>query len=37
MNSYREVRFDPGDLSVLSLALVGGDRLRWSKGASSGR
>jgi hypothetical protein len=34
MNSYRDVRFHPGDLSVLSLALVGGDRLRWSKGAS---
>jgi hypothetical protein len=37
MNSYRDVRFDPGDLSVLSLALVGGDRLRWSKGAYSVR
>jgi hypothetical protein len=34
MNSYRDVRFKPGDLSVLSLALVGGDRLRWSKSAS---
>jgi hypothetical protein len=34
MNSYHDVRFNPGDLSVLSLALVGGDRLRWSKGAS---
>jgi hypothetical protein len=37
MNSYRDVRFNPGDLSVLSLALVGGDRLRWAKGVSGGR
>ena len=37
MNSYRDVRFNPADLSVLSLALVGGDRLRWSKSASGGR
>lgn len=37
MNSYRDVRFDPGDLNVLSLALVGGDRLRWSKSASGVR
>jgi hypothetical protein len=37
MNSYRDVRFNPGDLTVLSLALVGGDRLRWAKGASGGR
>lgn len=37
MNSYHELRFDPGDLSVLSLALVGGDRLRWSKSASGVR
>jgi hypothetical protein len=37
MNSYRDVRFNPGDLSVLSLALVGGDRLRWSKSASGVR
>jgi hypothetical protein len=37
MNSYYDVRFKPGDLSVLSLALVGGDRLRWSKGASAVR
>jgi hypothetical protein len=36
MNSYREVRFDPGDLSILSLALVGGDRLKWSKAPSGG-
>jgi hypothetical protein len=34
MNSYRDVRFNSADLSVLSLALVGGDRLRWSKAAS---
>lgn len=37
MNSYHDVRFDPRDLSVLSLALVGGDRLRWSKDTTSGR
>jgi hypothetical protein len=37
MNSYHNVRFDPRDLSVLSLALVGGDRLRWSKDTTSGR
>jgi hypothetical protein len=36
MNSYRDVQFNPGDLSILSLALVGGDRLRWSKSASGG-
>lgn len=36
MNSYRDVRFNPADLSVLSLALVGGDRLRWSKGTRGG-
>jgi hypothetical protein len=34
MNSYRDVRFNPADLSILSLALVGGDRLSWSKSAS---
>jgi hypothetical protein len=34
MNTYSDVRFNPGDLSILSLALVGGDRLRWSKGVS---
>jgi hypothetical protein len=34
MNSYHDVRFDPEDLNVLSLALVGGDRLTWSKSAS---
>jgi len=33
MNSYRKVRFDPADLSILSLALVGEDRLTWSKTA----
>jgi hypothetical protein len=37
MDSYRDVRFDPTDLSVLSLALVGGDRLRWSKTAPTSR
>jgi hypothetical protein len=37
MNSYRDIRFNPGDSSVLSLALVGGDRLRWSKSASGDR
>jgi hypothetical protein len=31
MNSYHDVRFDPADSNVLSLALVGGDRLSWSK------
>jgi hypothetical protein len=29
LNSYYDVRFAPGDSHVLSLALVGGDRLRW--------
>lgn len=33
MDSYRDVRFKPGDASVLSLALIDGDRLTWSKGA----
>lgn len=33
MNSYRAVRFRPGDASVLSLALIDGDRLSWSKSA----
>jgi hypothetical protein len=33
MNSYYQVRFHPGDSSVLSLALVGGDRLTWSRSA----
>jgi hypothetical protein len=31
MNSYYDVRFEPGDSSVLALAFVGGDRLSWSK------
>ena len=31
MNSYYDVYFDPRDSHILSLALVGGDRLRWSK------
>jgi hypothetical protein len=34
LNSYYDVRFAPGDSHVLSLALVGGDRLRWSKSGS---
>jgi hypothetical protein len=33
MNSYCDVRFDPRDSGVLSLALVNGDRLTWSKGS----
>lgn len=33
MDSYRDVRFKPGDVNILSLTLVGGDRLTWSKGA----
>lgn len=37
MNSYRNVRFDPADLSILSLALVAEDRLTWSKTAPGGR
>ena len=35
MNFYYDVRFDPADPNVLSLALVGGDRLRWSRIAPS--
>jgi hypothetical protein len=34
MGSYYDVRFDPSNSNVLSLALVGGDRLTWSKGAA---
>ena len=34
MNSYSELNFDPGDSNVLSLALVNGDRLTWSKKVS---
>ncbi len=34
LDSYYDVRFTPRDSRVLSLALVGGDRLRWSKSAS---
>jgi hypothetical protein len=37
LNSYYDVRFDPADSNVLSLALVGGDRLSWSKVAPSTR
>ena len=33
LNSYYDVRFHPGNSGVLSLALVGGDRLTWSKSA----
>jgi len=31
LDTYHEVRFDLKDLNVLSLWLVGGDRLTWSK------
>ena len=37
MNSYRDLHFDPTDASILSLALVSGDRLRWSRTALPGR
>jgi hypothetical protein len=37
MNSYRNIRFKSGDANVLSLVLVGGDRLTWSKTVSSNR
>ena len=37
MNSYRNVRFKPGDTNILSLALVGGDRLAWSTPPSASR
>lgn len=33
MDSYRDVRFKVGDASVLSLTVIDGDRLTWSKGA----
>ena len=35
MNSYYEVRFDALEPHILSLALVGGDRLTWSKGSAA--
>jgi hypothetical protein len=35
MGSYYEVRFNPSSADVLLLALVGGDRLTWSKGSAS--
>jgi hypothetical protein len=35
MDEYYDVQFDPQDSSVLSLALVGGDRMRWSKKSNS--
>jgi hypothetical protein len=31
LNTYYDVRFDPGDPNILSLWLVGGDRLTWLK------
>jgi hypothetical protein len=34
MNDYYEVQFDPRDSTVLSLGLVGGDRLTWLKKSS---
>ena len=34
LNAYYDVRFDPANSDVLSLALVGGDRLTWTKGKS---
>ncbi len=34
LNSYRDIRFKPGDTDMLGLTLVGGDRLSWSKTAS---
>jgi hypothetical protein len=32
---YYDVRFKPGDSNVLSIWLVGGDRLTWSKRRSA--
>lgn len=37
MNAYHNIRFDSTDASILSLALVGGDRLAWSKTVHGGR
>ncbi|MGC1619472.1 MAG: hypothetical protein WA765_13365 [Candidatus Acidiferrum sp.] len=37
MSSYRDIRFKRGDSNVLSLALVGGDRLTWSQTAPGPR
>lgn len=37
MGSYYDVRFDPSNSDILSLALVDGDRLTWSKGSASFR
>lgn len=34
LGSYYEVRFDPASSNVLSLALVGGDQVTWSRGSS---
>lgn len=36
MDSYRDVRFKDGDMNVLSLVLVDGDRLRWTTAAAGG-
>jgi hypothetical protein len=35
LDSYYDVRFDPRDADVLSLVLVGGDRLSWSGGVAT--
>jgi hypothetical protein len=35
MGSYYDVCFDPANSNILSLVLVGGDRLTWSKGAAN--
>ena len=37
MGSYYDVRFSPASSNVLSLTLVGGDRITWSKGSFSFR
>jgi hypothetical protein len=34
MGFYYDVRFNPANSNVLSLSLVGGDRLTWSKGSA---
>lgn len=33
LNSYHDLRFNPQDPNILTLALIGGDRLQWSKPA----
>jgi hypothetical protein len=35
MDSYYDVRFNPSNSDVLQLALVGGDRLTWSRSSAS--